>query len=86
MDAITLSTAEMYREDRIDGSTSWRIILIAMLANLVFKAGAVAMLGSRKLTWLIALVFGITLAAGIALLFFWPDWTIDGLGNTQPES
>ena len=86
MDAITLSTAEMYREDRIDGSTSWRIILIAMLANLVFKAGAVAMLGSRKLTWLIALVFGITLAAGIAILIFWPDWTIETFGNVQPKT
>ncbi len=86
MDAITLSTAEMYREDRIDGSTSWRIILIAMLANLVFKAGAVAMLGSRKLTWLIVVVFGITLGAGVALLLVWPDWTIEAFGNAQPKT
>lgn len=77
MDAITLSTAEMYSEERIDGSMSWRIIVIAMLANLVFKAGAVAVLGSRKLTWLIAVLFGMTLMLGVALLMFWPDWTID---------
>jgi uncharacterized membrane protein (DUF4010 family) len=77
MDAITLSTAEMFREQRIDGSTSWRIILIAMLANLAFKGAAVAILGSRKLTWLIALVFGITIAIGVALLLFWPEWAIE---------
>ena len=77
MDAITLSTAEMFRDDRIPGSTAWRIIVIAMLANLVFKGGAVAMLGSRKLAWLIALMFGISLAMGISLLMFWPEWAIE---------
>ncbi len=77
MDAITLSAAQMFREERIDGSTSWRIILIAMLANLVFKAGTVVVLGSRKLAWLIALFFSFTLVIGIALLMFWPDWTLE---------
>jgi uncharacterized membrane protein (DUF4010 family) len=47
-----------------------------MLANLVFKAGAVAMLGSRKLVWLIAVTFGLSLAAGVVLLMFWPDWDL----------
>lgn len=77
MDAITLSAAQMFREERIDGATSWRIIVIAMLANLVFKAGAVAVLGSRRLAWLITILFGLTLAIGVALLLFWPDWTMD---------
>lgn len=77
INAITLSTAQLFREERLDGSTAWRIVLIAILANLVFKAGAVALLGSRKVTWLVALLFGITLAMGIGLLVFWPDWMIE---------
>ncbi|MDZ4656694.1 MAG: MgtC/SapB family protein [Bythopirellula sp.] len=87
MDAITLSAAQMFREERIDGSTSWRIIMIAMLANLVFKAGAVMVLGSRKLSWLIAVLFGLSLVLGVGLLVFWPDWTVDLTsltGNAKP--
>ncbi|MEZ6128574.1 MAG: DUF4010 domain-containing protein [Planctomycetaceae bacterium] len=49
VDAITLSTAKMFNQERVDGGTAWRVILIATMSNLVFKAGAVAMLGSRKL-------------------------------------
>jgi hypothetical protein len=31
-------------------------------------------------------MFGITLAAGIAILIFWPDWTIETFGNVQPKT
>jgi uncharacterized membrane protein (DUF4010 family) len=73
VDAITLSTAKMFNEERVDAGTAWRVILIATMSNLVFKAGAVAMLGSRKLLVYVAITFAIALAGGVALLVFWPE-------------
>lgn len=73
VDAITLSTAELFQEGRIEAETAWRVIVVAMLANLVFKAGAVAVLGSRRLLLYVAVVFGISIAGGIAVLLWWPD-------------
>jgi uncharacterized membrane protein (DUF4010 family) len=72
LDAITLSTAELVRSERIGADTGWRLILVAALANLVFKAVAVAVLGHRRLLWRVAVAFGLSLAAGAAVLLFWP--------------
>jgi len=73
MDAITLSTAQLVLADQLDTATGWRLILVGALANLVFKGGAVALLGHRRLTSTIAIAFGFAIAGGILLLLFWPD-------------
>lgn len=67
VDAITLSTAQLAKSGQISPTLAWRVILIAFLSNLVFKAGIVAMLGSRRLLAIVAALFGI-LAGGTALL------------------
>lgn len=72
VDAITLSTAEMVSADRLDPATGWRVVMVAALANLVFKAGAAASLGGRHLAVPIALLFGSTVAGGLALVMLWP--------------
>jgi uncharacterized membrane protein (DUF4010 family) len=72
MDAITLSTARLVEQSGLEASAGWRAILIAAMSNLVFKAGIVAVLGSRRLLWRVALLFGILIAAGVAILWFWP--------------
>jgi uncharacterized membrane protein (DUF4010 family) len=72
VDAITLSTAQLLKAGRLDLDTGWRLILTGALANLVFKAAAVAVLGHRRLFARIALQFGIALAGGAAVLAFWP--------------
>jgi uncharacterized membrane protein (DUF4010 family) len=72
MDAITLSSAEMAREShepRIDVKTAARLILMASLANIVFKAGMIAVLGSRALFLRVAIFFGIALVGGGLLLW-----------------
>ncbi len=69
VDAITLSTAKLFNDGRVVASTAWRVILIATMSNLVFKAGAVAVLGSRRLLLWVAMLFGIALVCGGALLF-----------------
>ena len=73
MDAITLSTARLVEAERLDIDTGWRMMMLGAMSNILFKAGAVAVLGSRRLFLRIALLFGIVLAGGAALLFFWPE-------------
>jgi uncharacterized membrane protein (DUF4010 family) len=75
MDAITLSTAQLVDQQQVTPGTGWRVILIAALSNLVFKAGAVAVLGDRRLLLWIAGLFGLAIAGGLVLLFVWPAET-----------
>jgi uncharacterized membrane protein (DUF4010 family) len=72
MDAITLSTARLVSGGGLDPGTGWRAIVLASLSNLVFKAGIVAVLGSRKLLGRIALLFGAALGGGALILWLWP--------------
>jgi len=72
VDAITLSSAQLAAAERIDTTTTWRVILIASLMNLVFKAGVVLSLGPAKLFWRLAVPFGVSIAGGILILVAWP--------------
>jgi len=72
MDAITISTSRMVAGDQLDAVVGWRTILIAGMANLAFKGGAVAMLGSRAMFFRVAMLFGLSLAAGGLILWLWP--------------
>lgn len=72
VDAITLSTAEMIRDGRLDADTAWRLILLASMSNLVFKGMTVAALGTRRLLARIAVLFAVVLAIGVSILVFWP--------------
>ncbi len=73
MDAITLSTAQLADAGALPASTAWRTILIAAMANFVFKFAIVATLGARALTSRIATAFAAALAAGGAILWLWPS-------------
>jgi uncharacterized membrane protein (DUF4010 family) len=72
MDAITLSTARLVEQQRIDTTTGWRLIVTASLANIAFKAGAAAFIGGlafgRRLLW----PFALGIAGGLLILWFWP--------------
>ena len=72
MDAITLSTAQLVNSGTLDASTGWRVILVASLSNLIFKAGIVAALGDGGLLRRISILFGGALLSGIAILLLWP--------------
>jgi uncharacterized membrane protein (DUF4010 family) len=72
MDALTLSTARLVESGRLAPEDGWRAILVAALANLVFKAGIVAVLGSRRMLGRIALLFGAAVVAGGVILWVWP--------------
>ena len=72
MDAITLATAQMIKAERLTIDTGWRMILVGAMSNLVFKACAVAFLGSRLLLMRIVLIFGLSFIGGVLLLTLWP--------------
>jgi uncharacterized membrane protein (DUF4010 family) len=72
VDAITLSTAQLAAAERIDPTTTWRVVMVAMLVNLVFKAGMSLVLGSSALFVRVALAFGISIAGGALILWAWP--------------
>lgn len=69
MDAITLSTSRLVSANRLTPQIGWRIIVAAAMANLVFQAGIVAMLG---LLLRIVILFGILIAIGSVLMVTLP--------------
>jgi len=72
MDAITLSTAQLVTSARLDADHGWRVIVLASLANLVFKSIIVMALGQRQLRSRIVPLFGLVLLAGALILWLWP--------------
>lgn len=72
VDAITLSTGKLVAEERVAPGTGWRAILIASMANLLFKGGIVAVLGGARLFAWVGVLFAIVLVAGGAILWLWP--------------
>lgn len=73
MDAITLSTSRLAERGALPPGVVWRAIVIAVLANLVFKGATVWALGGAALGRRIALLFALQAAVGAALLVLWPD-------------
>jgi uncharacterized membrane protein (DUF4010 family) len=72
VDAITLSSAQLASQGRLDVDTAWRLVLVASLSNFVFKGAMVAALGGRILLRYVAPAFGLALAAGVLVLWWWP--------------
>jgi len=72
VDAITLSTSQLVNAGKLDASNGWRVILVATMSNLGFKALAIAALGHRELLAKVAPLYGLALAAGVMFLIFWP--------------
>jgi uncharacterized membrane protein (DUF4010 family) len=73
LDAITLSTGQLADSDKLEANTAWRVILVALLSNLLFKFGIVAALGPSSLTKRIGLATAIAVAAGLGILLLWPS-------------
>jgi uncharacterized membrane protein (DUF4010 family) len=72
MDAITLSTARLVEQERIDTINGWRLILTASLANLAFKAAIGVVVGGARFGLRLAFVFALGIAGGLAILAWWP--------------
>ena len=72
MDAITLSTSGLVREGRLTADTGWRMILLASMSNMLFKAVMVGMLGGRGIALRAGGILVGACAAGGAVPVFWP--------------
>lgn len=72
MDAITLSISQLVRSGNLEGATGWRLILVAAMSNLIFKAIVVAVLGESKLFKQVATLFLLAFGVGVLLLLLWP--------------
>lgn len=72
MDAITLSTSRLVTANRLSADIGWRVIVVAAMANLCFKAGIIAVLGNRPLLKRTILLFAIIIAVGTALITLLP--------------
>ncbi|MEM7415127.1 MAG: MgtC/SapB family protein [Gemmatimonadota bacterium] len=71
VDAITLSTSQLVESGRLPATTGWRLVLIAILSNMVFKLVMAATLGSKEFARKLGGLGVIALVAGAAILFLW---------------
>ncbi len=69
LDAITLSASRMVAAGKMAESDAWRVIVVAVASNLLFKSGLLLALGTRKLFLRAGLMLITTAAVGIALIF-----------------
>ena len=76
MDAITLSTASLANTDPTILADGWRLIVVAALANLVFKAAMVGILGGRRLFIEVSLLFAVPMIGGSLLLLLMPPLSL----------
>lgn len=72
MDAITLSTSRLVSAAHLETGTAWRMILVAGLANVVFKSFLVITLGARAFIKPVLIGLGIAMLGGVGILVFWP--------------
>jgi uncharacterized membrane protein (DUF4010 family) len=68
VDALTLSTSQLVKQNRLDPGVAWHLILIGALSNLVFKAGMVASFGAPQLWKYIVPAFAFAVVSGAALI------------------
>lgn len=72
VDAITLSTAQLVRLDRLPATEAWRVVLLALLSNLIFKLGTILFLGKGILRQRLSVVFLATIGSGLLMIRYWP--------------
>jgi uncharacterized membrane protein (DUF4010 family) len=72
MDAITLSTARLTREGRVEAEMLWRVVLLASVSNLAFKLGLSWVMGGGALVRRLALPYALGAGVIALVLLFWP--------------
>jgi len=69
LDAITLSTARLTATGDLAAQAGTDVVMIAFLANLVFKGAIATALGPRPFCRNVVIAFGIAFAVGVAAIF-----------------
>ncbi|MDT0677110.1 MgtC/SapB family protein [Autumnicola musiva] len=73
VDAITLSMSKMIKNGGVSTQLGWKLILLASLANLLFKGIMAMIIGTGKIVKWLALSFGLSIAIGLLTIFLWPE-------------
>ncbi len=73
VDAITLSLANTLNRGGIEVEQAWKYMLVASFSNLVFKCGLAFTLGSRSMSQYVLAAFAIAIAAGMLIIWLWPE-------------
>jgi uncharacterized membrane protein (DUF4010 family) len=81
VDAITLSMSQLAQQSRLVPDTGWRLVILATLSNLLFKAVAAGLGGDPRFRRPLWACFAVILAAGAGLMLLWPH---DGLVTSAP--
>ncbi len=84
MDAITLSTARLVERGSLEASQGWRLVVVAIMTNMVFKTVVVWVVGARALLWRTAIIFGATVGAGAVLLVIGDSLPVFGAAGGLP--
>jgi uncharacterized membrane protein (DUF4010 family) len=72
VDGIALATVQLARAGRVEIEIGWRLVLVGVMANLVFKGSAAMVLGHPQIRRWVLAIFGTALVLGAGLLRFWP--------------
>jgi uncharacterized membrane protein (DUF4010 family) len=79
VDAITLSLSQLMKKGSLETSLGWQLIILAGLSNMLFKGVMAVTLGGKTLARWIVITFGITIAAGLLVIWLWPQaWQFAG--------
>jgi len=70
--AITLSMSQQVEDELLSPQVGWRVLVVASMGSMVFKACIAGVLGGRHLFIRVAPPFGFTLLAALAILIWWP--------------
>jgi uncharacterized membrane protein (DUF4010 family) len=69
--ALALSTSQLVETGRVGSAEGWRIVAVALMANLAFKATAVTLFGARHLWKKVVLPYFVTAAVAIGIIMLW---------------
>lgn len=69
---------QLARAGRLEIQIGWRLVLVGVTANLVFKGAAAALLGHPRLRGRITGLFDAVLILGALVLALWPAGAASG--------
>lgn len=73
VDAITLSLSNLMKNGSLETQLGWKLIVVAGMSNMLFKGIMAVVLGGKQLAKWIVFTFGITIIAGLLILWLWPE-------------
>lgn len=71
VDAITLSMSESANNGSVALDVVWRVVLVAILANMIFKGACVMVLGNALLKRWMGVLFALAIIGGVGILVGW---------------